>query len=146
MVTSHDALEMFHYCEYSYHFLYSCNVIIWILIWVYAYSAYNKKKAGYLDWSQCACGASQSAVRSCWLSLCTVYDVSLLTDYRHTGEWLVADARYIKATRPVLEILKMAGYFLDSPCKWGRMQIGLHTIHTDQKLMHTIQVPAHSQM
>jgi len=48
--------------------------------------------------------------------------------------------------RLVLEILKMAGYFLDSPRKWERMQIGINTIHTDQKLMYTIQVPSHSRM
>jgi hypothetical protein len=60
-----------------------------------------------------------------------------------SSDWLPS---YIKAMRPVLEILKMAGYFLDSPYKWERMQIGLNTIHTDQKLMHTILVPSHSRM
>jgi len=30
-----------------------------------------------------------------------------------SSDWLPS---YIKATRPVLEILKMAGYFPDSPC------------------------------
>jgi hypothetical protein len=31
-----------------------------------------------------------------------------------SSEWLPS---YIKATRPVLDIFKTVGYFLDSPCK-----------------------------
>jgi len=41
-----DALEMFRYCEYPYRFLRSYNVILWIIIPVYVYSAYNEKKEG----------------------------------------------------------------------------------------------------
>jgi hypothetical protein len=33
-----------------------------------------------------------------------------------SSDWLT---RYMKATRPVLEIFEMAGYFLDSPREWS---------------------------
>jgi len=38
----------------------------------------------------------------------------LRMDSKVSSDWLQS---YIKATRPVLEILKMAGYFPDSPSK-----------------------------
>jgi hypothetical protein len=66
---------------------------------------------------------------------CDGHTVHQLTQWRLTADWLApreSDSSwrhskvssdwvpsYIKATRPVLEIFKMAGYFPDSPRKWS---------------------------
>jgi hypothetical protein len=63
---------------------------------------------------------------------CDIHTVHKLSQQRLTADWLVPQGSdcsqlrskvsygwllsYIKVTRPVLEIFKMAGYFPDSPC------------------------------
>jgi len=67
---------------------------------------------------------------------CDGHTVLKLSQRRLTADWLIpreSDASrmhskvysdwlpsYIKAMRPVLEIFKMAGYFLDSPCSYSK--------------------------
>jgi len=47
-----------------------------------------------------------------------------------SSDWL---PRYIKATRPVLEIIKMAGYFPDRPCIWRSTSISLLILYTGRQ-------------
>jgi len=57
---------------------------------------------------------------------------------KFSSDWLPS---YIKVTRPVLKILKMAGYFPDSPRKYSRLSVnGFFTTILECVLSHRLLV------